>query len=239
MTSDYYFDWLNYTNNFFLHIYEESLLLYMVAIIIQGVIFYLTVQIFKKDIRNIKSLFLIYPLIYITLLFTSNTLFDFTPLYYRTLSPIYIFVILSITMYVFEKNYQFLGTKTLLLFAFLILSTNLFFWQIKHIDDGIEYSSKSVMIPSTIKAINSIPDNSIIYTNGVDRLYFLTNGRVSDWWKENLILTNKRYYIVCFKDSRNNKKMLLQFNKDSLNYSSQVLLDTKDVLIKLYEQKPI
>ena len=236
MPFDYYLDGLKYTAIYFIPIGIGEVSRWIIGALVVLLIMAYAVVVFKENIRSVKSLFLVYPIIYIAFLILSNTFLDDTPLYYRTLTPIYIFVIISFTIHLFEKGQRLVKLKTIVFSVFILFYAVRFYKHLIPIDDGKGYSSRTYMIPATIYGINLIPDSSQIYTNEVDRLYFLSDGVVADWWKAQLLPEREEYYIVFFKKGRNSDQMLLDFNagtEDSLLNPDEVLLNTDDVLIKL------
>lgn len=142
-------------------------------------------------------------------------------------------ILISIFIHFFENERHFFKLKTLVLATFLLIHSKQFLAHIRSVNDGKQYSSSYYMIPSTINALHAIPKGSKIYTNGVDRIYFLTKGLATDWIFEIESPTEEKYYIVDFKNGR-------EFDLDKLHpykYTLKTITDTEDVRINLYTKE--
>lgn len=203
MPIEYYENWLKTTSDFFMPFTLEGIAAYILGGILFLGLTLSSIFIIKKTPSSIISLLVIYANAYLLLLFTSNTFFDDTPLYYRTLSPAYFAFIIALLLWIFNRTTKHLNTL-----VFFLAIINLFFmkefnFHIRKIDDGIDYSSRHFKVPSTIKAIVNIPQQIKVYTNEVDRFYYLSNGRISDWLTDLDINNDDNYVVVLFKNGRN------------------------------------
>jgi hypothetical protein len=109
--------------------------------------------------KLIKSSFLhfqlygIYFWTYFIFLMISNTFFDFTPYYFRTLAPVYMYLIIAFLIYLLKskRNYISYFYSTLFIYPFLFINYTR--------DSGIDFSSANCKVPKTIEAIKSNEKN--------------------------------------------------------------------------------
>ena len=163
-------------------------------------------------------------------MFVSNTFVDFTPLYYRVLSPIY--VLFSILLYVLLLQNKLVSRKVslILISYFIIIYGAKFSVHTIRTNDGKELSSRDYIIPSTVDALLSIDNEIKIYTNEVDRVYYLIDGKLSDWLLDVKIATEESFYIVYFYNGRPDEEGVV----DSMRSKCQLIISTDDLIILKY-----
>jgi hypothetical protein len=151
--------------------------------------------------KLIKSSFLhfqlygIYFWTYFIFLMISNTFFDFTPYYFRTLAPVYMYLIIAFLIYLLKskRNYISYFYSTLFIYPFLFINYTR--------DSGIDFSSANCKVPKTIEAIKNLDKKIKCFSNEPDRIYYLT-GDLTYWISQYNEKENGKCYMVFFKKGR-------------------------------------
>jgi len=113
---------------------------------------------FKKLLKLSKDfdyLLILFSVVYFALLFVSNAFVDFTPLYYRILSPIDVLFSISIFVILLQNNFRLKKVSFVVISLLLLVYGAKFSVHTLRANDGKELSSKAYVIPSTIDALNS------------------------------------------------------------------------------------
>jgi|GEM_PF-4492698 len=230
MTAEYYKDWISNTQDFFLPVAGNgSLLSYTIGGFFLAAFTIFTIRRIRTGTEELSKLLLIYAAVYLLFLIVSNTFFDFTPLYHRTLTPAYLILLLALMIYLFGNNAGRSGLKKVFILVLLFVHVPRFIRHLKQADDGIEYSSKSIRIPSTIAGIRSLPETARMFSNEVDRIYYLT-GRSSDWFRDLESAKQEDAYLVWFKSGR-----LLDSIPNTETTDWSTFLETEDLLIRKHK----
>jgi hypothetical protein len=203
MPKAYYDSWFISTREFFLqgpfpryyNIYAGGLIVIILLV--------LSVIIWIKRPRRIESSLLVFGWVYIGFLIFSNHFLDWTPMYFRTMSPPYLLILLGILIYIFNRDKSRVKIVLTVLFAALVLlQLRQFKGYIFSPDNGRDISYRTLMMPESVNAIAKIPENTKIFSNCVDRVYFYDNGRKSDWIHDWEPKDTINLYDVLFKESR-------------------------------------
>jgi len=233
MTMEYYEEWLTSTTTFFIGLTSNQLgdvLSYIIGAIIIIALLYYSMQVFRKSSLELNYIFILYPTVYLAFLFISNTFFDFTPLYYRTLSPVYIFFTISIFTFIWGNAKLKKILKLSLITIFLLLYGSRFTINLVKYNDGKGLSSKAYMIPNTISELEKLNSETKVYTNEAERLYLLTNGRLAEHLRNIQGASEDEFIIVYFYNGRHFDSGILS----QQGYSSELIVKTDDLIIQKY-----
>jgi len=231
MPLQYYQEWLTTTSKFTTSLSVNDLGLiasYIIGALIIILSLIYSAKVLIKVNKSFDYLLILYPITYFIFLFTSNTFYDHTPLYYRIISPVYI--LFAISLYIsFVKNENIKNkTKVITISILIVLHIAKFGMHLIKTDDSKEYNSKEYVIEDTVEKLKHIDKSILTYVNDPDRYYLLTDGAVADWLKNIEGVKVKDFYVVSFYNGRKQ-------NTDKLNkelYKITTIYNTKDVLVQ-------
>lgn len=225
MGLEYLESFINCTANYFIPFNFGSKESMLIGALLSLVLLYAFYYFLKKGNLFIVRFFTCQGLIYLIFISVSNTFFDYTPFYPRTLQPLYLPITFAAIFYFFHRRTE-INTFVKIGFGFyLILMVVQFYKTVKQVNDGREYASQTYKIPATIKALNSIPNHSKVFSNEVDRIYYLTD-IVTDWQQD--FSYEKGSYLIMFKNGRS---YIGNEFSDAAHHWQEVY-DSKDVTIK-------
>jgi 4-amino-4-deoxy-L-arabinose transferase-like glycosyltransferase len=225
MGLEYLESFLNCTANYFIPINFGSKESMIIGALLSLLLLYVFYYFLKKGNLFIVRFFTCQGLIYLIFISVSNTFFDYTPFYPRTLQPLYLPITFTAIFYFFHLRTEISKYFKIVFVLYLMLMVVQFFKSVIRVNDGREYASQAYKIPATIKALNSIPNHSKVFSNEVDRIYYLTD-IVTDWQQE--FSYKKGSYLIMFKNGRS--YIGNEFSDASHHW--QGVYDSKDVIIK-------
>jgi hypothetical protein len=187
-----------HTSSYFLPFGNSRSMAVILGAIIFSILVFVSVRfMYRSQNKLVKICALNFWVYFLFLLFT-NTFLDQTPLYSRTLMPIYFFLILGMTILLLEvKNKWIKG----MLGAYLVLHVLFTLGYSFKKNNGISFSHSSVVDNELVEFCSKLP-NEIIYSNEPDRLYHLSKGKVLPYWQVKLSKDTKQAYFILFNPGR-------------------------------------
>jgi len=230
MTMDYYKEWLLSTANYFTGLSSSEIginISYVFGAIIILALIVFSIKKLSNISKGIDYLLVLFSAVYFVLLFVSNTFYDFTPLYYRTLSPIYVLFSISFYAILLQGKFKFTKLGLVVISLLMLVYGAKFAVHTLRVNDGKELSSKAYVIPSSIDALNSLEKETKIYTNEGDRIYYLADGRLSDLLIDVRVAEEDSFYIVYFYNGRPDYFGII----DSIKPYCEQVISTDDLII--------
>ena len=204
---------------------------YIIGVIILLSIAYYSYNILKSKTADIKFILILFPLVFLVFLAISNTFFDFTPLYFRILVPVYILITISIFYSIFgNSNFNKKYKIAIIVIAFILFGGK-FVPHIINISEGKELSSSKLMNSDLKAEVSAVDDNIKIYSNEIDRLYLINDGRKGDWLRNIDNNTDNEFLIMYFYIGRNYSSEIF----DRYNYTRELISKSQDVIIYKYK----
>jgi len=220
ISSEYFQDLFLNSFSFFMPIKFSKTVNIILGGLLIIVIFYYTFKLIKSSDQNFQ-LYAIHFWTYFLFLMVSNTFFDFTPYYFRTLSPIYIYLIIIFLIYLLKTKSRYITYFYSSAFIYTFLLTNY------ARDSGMDFSSANNKVPKTIQAIKRLDKKIKCFSNEPDRIYYLT-GDVIYWFSQYSDKENERCYMIFFKKGRDYSSEF--WSKSKLKWFE--VYESDDVVIK-------
>ncbi|MFT7344663.1 MAG: hypothetical protein ACI9XP_001250 [Lentimonas sp.] len=163
-----------------LHVPSKFYLLLGVLIFLLLVSF--SVYVILKNKSKLIKIFALNFFVYFLFLLFTNTFLDTTPLYWRTLMPIFLFLILGITLSLYESNHKWIKPFLMGYIAIhLVCTLNL------AIDktNGLGYSHERRQDQELVEFCQSL-SNKTLFSNEPYRLYYLSKGKTLTYWPKHV-----------------------------------------------------
>lgn len=235
MPFQYYDDWFSSTRKFFLDVsfFPDSYSMIGGGIIVL-ILLLVAISVWRKHKFSIESFWFQFAWVYLGFLIFSNTFLDFTPMYFRTLSPPYILIFVALVVYFFNKTRGKQNLVLIGLFGILVsLQSYAFSKRIKEPDYGNDLSARNLVSEISIQKISEIPANARVYTNCADMIYLLDNGRKSDWWQTWNNEDTTDYYDVLFTKIGVIDEYLIETSEMEF----EIVYESDDLLIRKHYYK--